>query len=92
MLVCHLIIKCVKMARKSFKDLSFKDNVAVIRFKNGYTARITKGGPATTVGSPYLFECIPINSIISDDAIGYCSEEDVTQLMHEVQGLAKIKN
>ena len=51
-----------------------------------------RGGPATTVGAPYLFECIPINSIISDDAIGYCTEDDITQLLHEVQSLTKLKS
>lgn len=78
--------------KKSFKDLLWDGDVAEIHFRNGYSARIVRGGPATTVGAPYLFECIPINSIISDDAIGYCTEDDITQLLHEVQSLTKLKN
>lgn len=66
--------------------------MAEIKFKNGYSARVTRGGKATTVGAPYLFECIPINSIISDDAIGYCTEEDIDQLLHETQTLTKLKD
>lgn len=77
---------------KSFKDLQWQDNRAEITFKNGYSARIIKGGPGTTVGAPYVIECIPTNSIISDDAIGYCDEEDITALMHEIQLLTKLKN
>ena len=46
---------------------------------------------ATTVGAEYEFELIPVNSIISDDKIGYCNEEDITQLMYEVQSLPKLK-
>ena len=80
------------MAKKSFKDLSWVDDVAEITFKNGYSAKVTRGGVATTVGAPYLFECIPINSIISDDAIGYCTEDDINQLLHEVQSLTKLKS
>jgi hypothetical protein len=53
---------------------------------------VRKGkGTATTVGSPYEFELVPVNSIISDDRIGYCTEEDIIQLIYESQALPKIK-
>lgn len=84
--------KCVSRKKFSFADLTFNDNQAGIKLKNGYTVVVRKGkGTATTVGSPYEFELIPQNSIISDDRIGYCSEEDITELIHESQLLPKIK-
>ena len=89
----HLITKCVKMAKKkSFSDLQFEEGKASLKLKNGYTVVVRTGkGTATTVGSPYEFELVPQNSIISDDRIGYCSEEDITQLLYESQSLPKIK-
>ena len=89
----RLIIAFVRMAKKkSFKDLSFKDNIATLKTKNGYTVVVRTGkGTATTVGSPYELEIIPTNSLISDDIIGYCSEDDITQLINDVQSLPKIK-
>lgn len=91
----HLNIVFVKMAtknKKSFTDLKFENNKATLKLKNGYTVVVRTGhGTATTVGSPYEFELIPQNSIISDDKIGYCTEEEITQLLYESQSLAKIK-
>jgi hypothetical protein len=82
----------VSVKKYSFADLVFQSHKAVIKLKNGYTVVVRKGkGTATTVGSPYEFELIPQNSIISDDKIGYCTEEDITQLMYEAQTLPKIK-
>lgn len=78
--------------KKAFKDLVFEQDKASLKFRNGYTVVVRTGkGTATTVGSPYEFELIPINSIVSDDKIGYCTEEDITQLMYESQSLPKIK-
>lgn len=78
--------------KKAFKDLVFEENKASIKFKNGYTVIVRTGrGTATTVGSPYEFELVPVNPIVSDDKVGYCTEEDVTQLMYESQSLPKIK-
>lgn len=78
--------------KKSFKDLIFDKGKASLKFKNGYTVIVRTGkGTATTVGTPYEFELIPVNSIISDDRIGYLTDEDVTQLMYEVQSLSKLK-
>lgn len=94
MQVYHLNIECVKIAskKKSFIDLKFEDNKATLKLKNGYTVIVCTGkGTATTVGSPYEFELIPQNSIISDDKIGYCTEEEITQLMYESQSLPKVK-
>ena len=78
--------------KKSFKDLVFEKNQASLKLKNGYTVVVRTGrGTATTVGSPYEFELIPMNSVICDDKIGYLTEEEITQLMYEVQSLSKIK-
>ena len=79
--------------KKSFSDLVFENNQASLKLKNGYTVVVRTGkGTATTIGSPYEFELIPFNSIICDDIIGYCNEEDITQLLYETQSLPKIKN
>lgn len=85
--------ECVSKRKYSFIDLVFdQSNRASIKLRNGYTVVVRKGkGTATTVGSPYEFELIPQNSIISDDKIGYCTEEDITQLMYESQSLPKVK-
>lgn len=85
--------ECVSKRKYSFTDLVFdQSNRASIKLRNGYTVVVRKGkGTATTVGSPYEFELIPQNSIISDDKIGYCTEEDITQLMYESQSLPKVK-
>lgn len=79
------------MAKKSFKDLHFNNNEASIKFKNGYKVIVRTGqGTATTIGSKYEFEMIPLNSKVADDLVGYCTEEDITELMYEVQSLTKI--
>ena len=78
--------------KKSFKDLTFEESKASLKLKNGYTVVVRTGkGTATTVGTPYEFELIPINSVISDNKIGYLTEEDVTALMYEAQSLSKIR-
>ena len=78
--------------KKGFTDLKFENNVATLKLKNGYTVVVRTGkGTATTVGSPYEFELIPLNSKICDDRIGYCTKEEITQLMYEVQCLTKTK-
>ena len=78
--------------KKSFKDLVFDGDKASLKLKNGYTVVVRTGkGTATTVGSLYEFELIPSNLTISDDKIGYCTEEDITQLMYESQSLSKIR-
>ena len=79
--------------KKSFADLVFENDKASIRLKNGYTVVVRTGkGTATTIGSPYEFELIPFNSVVCDDVVGYCNEEEITQLLYEVQSLSKIKS
>ena len=79
--------------KKSFADLVFENDKASIRLKNGYTVVVRTGkGTATTIGSPYEFELIPFNSVVCDDIVGYCNEEEITQLLYEVQSLSKIKS
>ena len=85
-------IRCVSNKKLAFKDIVWTDNTGQIKLKNGYTVVVRKGkGTATTVGSPYEFELVPVNSIISDDRIGYCTEEDIIQLRYESQALSKLK-
>ena len=92
MLVFHLIIECVNMAsRKSFKDLQWDNNQAVLTFRNGYQVIVRTGkGTATTVGAKYEAEMIPMNSKVMDDRVGYCTEDDITEIMYEIQSLTKI--
>ena len=79
--------------KKSFDDLTFENNQASLKLKNGYTVVVRTGkGTATTIGSPYEFELIPFNSIVCDDVVGYCNEEDITQLLYEAQSLSKTKS
>lgn len=91
MLLCHLIIACARtMAKKSFKDLVFNNNVAKLELKNGYVVIVRKGrGTATTYGAPYEFELVPANPIVAEDIVGYCTEDDITMLIHES---IKLKN
>ena len=79
------ITECVRtMAKKSFKDLVFNDNVAKLELKNGYTIIVRKGrGTATTYGAPYEFELSPFNPLVAEDVVGYCTEDDITTLIHE---------
>ena len=66
-------------------------SIAKLKFKNGYTVVVSKGtGTTTTIGSPYQLECVPQNANISDDIIGYLTEDEVTELMYEIQSLKKI--
>ena len=82
--LCLSITVCVRMARKSFKDLVFDNNVARLELKNGYTVIVRKGkGTATTYGAPYEFELVPSNPIVAEDIVGYCTEDDITTLIHE---------
>ena len=92
MLVFLSITKCVSKKKLAFKDLIWSSDKASIELKNGYTVVVRTGkDTATTVGAKYEFELIPQNSIISDDRIGYCTEEDITELIHEAQSLPKLK-
>lgn len=78
------------MAKKSFKDLVFDNNVARLELKNGYTVIVRKGkGTATTYGVPYEFELSPFNPLVAEDIVGYCTEDDITTLIHES---IKLKN
>lgn len=77
--------------RKTFKDLQWNNNEASLTFKNGYQVVVRTGkGTATTVGAKYEVEMIPLNSKVMDDRVGYCTEDDVTELMYEIQQLTKL--
>ena len=77
--------------RKTFKDLQWDNNKASLIFNNGYQVIVRTGkGTATTVGAKYEVEMIPINSKIMDDRVGYCTEDDVTEILYEIQSLNKL--
>lgn len=78
------------MIKWSFNDLKFDNNVAKLELKNGYTVIVRKGrGTATTYGAPYEFELNPINPLVAEDIVGYCNEDEITQLINES---AQLKN
>jgi len=77
--------------RKTFKDLQWNNNEASLTFKNGYQVVVRTGkGTATTVGAKYEVEMIPLNSKVMDDRVGYCTEDDVTEILYEIQQLTKL--
>ena len=67
--------------------MQFNNKVASLKLDNGYTVVVRKNTPATTVGAEYEFELVPMNSIISDDKIGYCTKDDITELIRESSSL-----
>ena len=73
--------------KKVFSDLTFNNGVAELSFQNGYSVKVETHTSATTYGAPYEVTCIPTNNRISDEPIGYCTEEEVSQIMKEIQGL-----
>lgn len=77
--------------KKTFEDLQWNNNEASLTFKNGYQVVVRTGkGTVTTVGAKYEVEMIPLNSKVMDDRVGYCTEDDVTELMYEIQQLTKL--
>ena len=76
----HMITECVKTGNES-----------VYEFPNGYKVIVRTGkGTATTVGAPYELELVPLNSVISDDRIGYCTDEEIKDLLNEISRLPRI--
>jgi hypothetical protein len=77
--------------RKTFKDLQWDNNEASLTFRNGYQVVVRTGkGTATTIGAKYEVEMIPMNSKVMDDRVGYCTEDDVTEILYEIQQLTKL--
>jgi PII-like signaling protein len=86
---------------KTFKDLVFEDrphNMGVasrIQFDNGYGASVVKG-PYTYGGKNGLYEMAILDSNgnltydtpITNDVIGYLSEDEVTDYLKQIQELA----
>lgn len=83
----------------TFSDLVFEPisenshiQKASLTFKNGYGCNIYKYSPYTNEGNPYEFELTmngikTFNNNISDDNIGYCTEEDIEDLIKIAQKL-----
>lgn len=84
------------MRRLEVKNLEFKESepglkVARFTFSNGYTAIVRTGKKSVhTYGAPYDIECSPNNQNISDGLIGYCSEEQIKEILYEIQHLPKL--
>lgn len=88
---------------KTFKDLKFEDHKvtssfstqAVIEFDNKYGVSVITGDRAySSEKNPYevaiLYkDQITYNTHITDNVIGYCDEEKVTEIMKQVQELEK---
>ena len=86
---------------KTFNDLDFQPmkmglgTIARINFDNGYGASIVQS-PYSYGGDDDLYELailknndICYDTPITDDVIGYLSEEQVTDYLHQIQ---KLKN
>jgi hypothetical protein len=88
---------------KTFKDLKFKDHEmkgygnfnthALIEFDNGYGVSVITGGYGS-IESPYeLAICLDGNlcydTYITDDVLGYLTEDGVSNAMDKVQKLTK---
>lgn len=79
----------------SFSDLKFSEGKpakATLNFPNGFGVNIYYRSSATNKELPYELELLRnnvpvIDQRISDDNIGYCSEDDITTLMHQIQRL-----
>jgi len=84
---------------KTFKDLKFKthihpdifDTQARINFENKYGISVITGGYGD-IHNPYevavLYENeITYNTHITDDVIGYQTQESVTEIMKQIQEL-----
>lgn len=87
---------------KEFKDLDFKKNSnsvfgldehAEIHFDNDYGVSVITGSSAYTSSTkPYevavLYKGgITYNTHITDNVVGYCNEQRVTEIMKQVQEL-----
>lgn len=87
----------MKHCIKEFKFTPCKDLVntqeASLKLENGYTVKILKGQCAThTYGAPYELFVSPIVKDITDDSVGYLSEEDLIRLINEIENLPKLKS
>ena len=85
---------------KTFNDLEFKPHpmgvgiLSRIRFDNGYGASVVKG-PYTYGGGDGLYELAVLDSNddlcyttpITEDVLGYLSEDEVTILLKQIQQL-----
>jgi hypothetical protein len=85
---------------KTFNDLEFKPHITMngimsrIMFENGYGASVVKG-EYTYGGKDGLYELAVLDkdgklcydTPITDDVIGYLTQQEVTDLMIEIQKL-----
>lgn len=88
---------------KTFSDLEFIDHpmgvefggiMSRIHFENGYGASVVKG-PMSYGGKDGLYELAVLDSNgeltyetpVTNDVVGYLSEDDVTKLLEQIQNL-----
>jgi hypothetical protein len=85
---------------KTFNDLEFKPHITMdgvmsrIEFENGYGASVVKG-EYTYGGKDGLYELAVLDSNgdltystpVTDDVIGYLTQQEVTDLMEQIQNL-----
>lgn len=66
---------------------------AIVPLKNGYTVKVLKGQYAAhTYGAPYELSLSPIIKEITEDSIGYLSEQDLLKLINEIENYPKLKS
>lgn len=85
-----------------FTDLQFvqdqdnpKQQIAILGFKNGYGCIVIKGSPNTNFGNQYEFIQTRNNQPffhpnINDGPVGYCTVQDIEDLLEEVQSLKHV--
>ena len=88
---------------KTFKDLEFKEYPlggiqATYHFDNGYGISVVQGW-FSYGGREHLYECavlkkcddgkyhVTYDSPVADDVLGYCDENEVSNIMNQIQQL-----
>ena len=87
---------------KTFQDLRFKPQSflkgvqAILFFPNGYGISVVRNAWSLTTANTWEIAIIKgdendydlcFDTPITDDVIGYCSEEDVSNIMKQIQDL-----
>lgn len=65
---------------------------ARLTLKNGYIVKVLKGFLAAhTYGAPYEITVTPTIKEISEDSVGYLSEQELFKLINEIEHYPKLK-
>lgn len=74
-----------------FKGLTDTEE-ACLTLKNGYTVHVLRGQHAThTYGAPYELYISPVIREITENSVGYLSENDLLKLINEIENYPKLR-